>query len=170
LALGILVVVNVALLFLLFRSPGRTEIQRRQDLARLQAQHQTAKSRVEQLRLIQQKVRDATRNEQGFAEANFLPRSSAFSEMLTDLERLARENRLQPGDIAYRLNEDSNQLGWVNVNVSLTVGGSYSDLVRFLNRLEQSTLFWIVEDVAVSGKQGQGLRLSLEAATYLLPS
>ncbi|HWP85730.1 MAG TPA: type 4a pilus biogenesis protein PilO [Terriglobia bacterium] len=168
--LAILAAVNVALLALLLRAPGRSEAQRREELARLQTQLQEAQSRVQRLRLIQQKVRDATRNEQEFAAANFLPRSSAFSQMLADLERLAAESRLSPGDVAYRLNEEANQLGWVNVNVSLTVGGSYSDLVRFLNRLEQSKLFWIVEGMAVSGKQGQGLQLNLEATTYLLPS
>ena len=50
------------------------------------------------------------------------------------------------------------------------VDGEYPDMVRFLNQLEQSKLFWIVESLTVSGKVGQKLRLNLQAATYLLPT
>jgi hypothetical protein len=168
--LGILLAINVVFALLWFRSPGRTEAQRRDDLARLEEQRQAAQLRVQQLLQLRQKVQDATRNEQEFAEANFLRRSSAFSEMLADLERLATENRLQPGDIGYTLDDRGNQLGWITVAVSLTVDGDYPDLVRFLNRLEQSQLFWIVESLTVSGRMGRQLRLNLQAATYLLPS
>jgi len=168
--LSILLAINVLFLFFWFRSPGRTEAQRREDLTRLEEQQQAAQLRLQQLQQLRKKVRDATRNEQEFAQANFLRRSSAFSEMLTDLERLATENRLQPGDIGYSLDDRGNQLGWVTVAVTLTVDGDYPDLVRFLNRLEQSELFWIVEGLTVSGRMGQKLRLNLQAATYLLPS
>jgi len=168
--LGILIAINAVLLFLLVRSPGRTEAERHADLARLGTEQRAAGLRVQQMEMLKQKVQLATRNEQEFAKANFLPRGSAFSQMLTDLERLATENHLQPGDSTFSLNEKDNKLGWVNVDVSLVVEGDYSNLVRFLNKLEQSKLFWIVESLAVSTERGQGLRLTLQAATYLLPS
>jgi Tfp pilus assembly protein PilO len=169
-ALSILLAVNVLLLFFWFRSPGRTEAQRREDIARLQEQLHAAQLRVEQLSELRQKVRDATSNEQQFTKANFLSRETAFSEMLFDLERLATENHLQPGDTGFRLDDGRNQLGWITVGVTLTLDGEYPDLVRFLNRLEQSELFWIVEGLTVSGRMGQKLRLNLQAATYVLPS
>jgi hypothetical protein len=162
--------VNLVLLLFWFRSPGPTEAQRRDDLTRLEQQRLAAQLRVRRLQDLRQKVRDATGNEQGFAEANFLRRGSAFSEMLTDLERLAKQNQLQPGDISYTLDDRANQLGWITVAVTLTVDGDYPNLVRFLNRLEQSKLFWIVEGLTVSGRMGQNLRLNLQAATYLLPA
>src|SRR5262249_10783664 len=114
-----------------------------------------------------------TQNEQKFSQANFLSRSNAFSAMLTDLEELASENHLQPSDASYRLNSADNKLGWTNVEVTLDLEGDYPNLVRFLNKLEQSKLFWIVESLDVSGQQsqqGSKLRLNLQAATYLLPS
>ena len=167
---GVLLGINAVLLFLLFRSPGRTESERRDDISRLTAEQRAAQDQVQKFRQLQHKMQDAVHNEQEFAQANFLPRSTAFSQMLTDLERLATENQLQPGDITYTLNADDNQLGWVNVDVSLVVEGDYSNLVGFLNELEQSKLFWIVESLTVSGKVAQKLRLNLQAATYLLPS
>lgn len=165
-----LLALNLALAAMALRSPGRTEEQRRSDLAQLEEQHREALRTVQRLRQLKQKVQDATANEQAFARANFLPRNSAFSQMLADLERLASANRLQPGDVTYSLTEPDNQLGWVGVDVTLSVEGDYPDLVRFLNQLERSELFWIVKRLAVTSQAGQRLRLSLQAGTYLLPS
>jgi Tfp pilus assembly protein PilO len=169
-ALTVLVVVNAVLVFFLFRSPGLSEAQRRQQIARLEAEQRSAERRVQQLTELRQKVQDATKNEQLFAQKNFLPRQSAFSAMLSDLERLAKDNRLEPGDVNYKLDEKSNQLGWTNVSAGLTLEGAYPDLLKFLNQLEKSELFWIIEGLEVSGATGAGLRLKLEASTYLLPS
>jgi hypothetical protein len=54
--------------------------------------------------------------------------------------------------------------------VSLSVEGEYTDLVRFLNELEQSDLFWIIEGLEAAGEPDARLRLDLHAETYLLPS
>jgi Tfp pilus assembly protein PilN len=168
--LGILMAANALLLYFWFRSPGRTETEWRQELAQLETEEHAAQLRVQRLQQLEEKVRDATHNEQQFAQASFLRRSSAFSQMLTDLERLAADNHLVPGDAGFNLDDRNNQLGWVTVQVTLTVNGNYPDLVRFLNQLEQSKLFWIVESLTVSSKTGQNLTLNLQAATYLLPS
>ena len=169
-ALGILLLINAVLLFFLLRSGGSTAAERADELARLEASHRLAERKVSKLRQLKQEVQDATQNEQRFAEGNFLSRSAAFSRMLADLERLAADNKLQPTDATYRLNESGNKLGWVNVEVSLQMQGEYPDLVHFLNQLEQSHLFWIIESLDVDGQTGQNLRLNLQAATYLLPS
>ena len=169
-ALGILLLLNGVLVFFLFRSPGLTAAERQKEVARLESQQRTAESRVQHLMELKKKVQDATQNEQKFSQANFLSRSSAFSAMLTDLEQLASDNHLQPSTATYHLNEGDNKLGWTNVEVALEVDGDYPNLVRFLNQLEKSKLFWIIESLDVSGQQGSKLRLNLQAATYLLPS
>jgi Tfp pilus assembly protein PilO len=169
-AFAVLMALTAILLLFLFRSSGRTAAERQDEVTRLDAKQRLAQSRIEQLRALKQRVQDATQNEQRFAQGNFLPRSSAFSQMLSDLEKLATANKLQPSDISYRLNEKDNKLGWTNVGVSLQIEGDYSSLVRFLNQLEQSKLFWIIEGLEVSGQLGEHLRLTMQASTYLLPS
>lgn len=169
-ALGILLVINAVLLFLLFRSPGQSSAARQEELARMETRHREARNQVQEMRDLTQKVQTAIQNGQQFARQNFLPRSSAFSAMLANLEKLASRNRLQPGDINYRMNEPENELGWVNVEVALTIEGDYPDLVRFINQLEQEKVFWIIQSLDVSGSGGAQLRLNLQTQTYLLPS
>lgn len=165
-----LLALNGVFLVLLFRSPVRSPEERQVALERLEEQHRAASAQVSYLRQLREKVQAATRNEQQFAQENFLQRSSAFSKMIENLETLATRNQLQPSGIDYRLNPDDNQLGWVNVEVSLSVEGEYTDLVRFLNELEQSDLFWIIEGLEAAGEPDARLRLDLHAETYLLPS
>jgi hypothetical protein len=169
-ALGILLLINGVLAFFLVRSPGLTAAERERDVAGLQARQRVAESRVGRLSELSVKVREATQNEQKFSQANFLSRSSAFSTMLTDLEQLASDNHLVPSGTTYHLNDTTNKLGWTEVDVTLQLEGDYASLVRFLNQLEKSKLFWIIESMDVSGQQGSTLRLNLQAATYLLPS
>ena len=169
-ALGVLLLINGVLVFLLFRSPSLTAAEREREVGRLEAQVSALESRVNRLSQLKTKVRDATQNEEKFSQANFLSRSSAFSTMLTDLEQLASENHLVPSNATYHLNDTDNKLGWTAVGVNLQLDGDYPSLVRFLNQLEQSKLFWIIESMDVSGQQGSGLRLNLQAVTYLLPS
>jgi Tfp pilus assembly protein PilO len=169
-ALAGLLALNGILFFLLFRAPMGSPEDREAELQRLEEQHRAATEQVRQLRQLREKVQAATRNEQQFARENFLQRSSAFSKMIENLEELASSNQLRPSDISYRLNPEDNQLAWVNVEVTLSVEGEYSDLVRFVNELEQSDLFWIIQGLEVSGDPAAGLRLNLQTETYLLPS
>lgn len=177
-ALIVLLALNAVAVFFLFRSPSGSAESRQRDLAALEAHHDVVQAQVQQLHQLRAKVLSATQAEQEFAQQNFLPRGSAFSQMIQNLSDLAAQNRLRPSDATYRLNEERNQLGWVYVEVSLVVEGQYPDLVRFVNQLEQSSLFWIIKGMGVSGQQQQqqqvqgtpGLRLNLMAATYLTPS
>ena len=169
-ALGVLLLINGVLVFFLFRSPGLSAADRQREVSSLETRVRAVENQVNHLNQLKTKVRAATQNEEKFSQANFLSRSSAFSTMLTDLEQLASENRLVPSNATYHLNESDNKLGWTAVGVNLQLDGSYPSLVRFLNQLEQSKLFWIIESMDVSGQQGSSLRLNLQAVTYLLPS
>ena len=170
-ALVILLVLDAVVIFFLFRSPSQSASARREELTTLEARHRTLQSEVEQLRNLRGKVLAATESEQQFTQDNFLPRGSAFSQMTQNLSDLATQNRLRSSDVSFSPpNQSDNQLGWVYVEVSLSVQGEYSDLVRFINQLERSQLFWILKGLDVSGGSSPGLRLNLKAATYLTPS
>jgi Tfp pilus assembly protein PilO len=159
----------VVLIFLLLRSQATTAAARQAELAALQAQHRAAQLQVEQLRDLRSKVAMATQNEQQFAGDNFLPRGAAFSEIMANLTDLAARSGLRPSDITFPMDQGDNQLGWVRVTANLAVEGEYPNLIRFLNELERSQLFWILQSLEVSSQGGQ-LRLNLQATTYLTPS
>ena len=165
-----LLVLDAVLLALLFHRPGHTLPQQEQELARVHARRDAAQRAVTQMQELRVKMQGALQNGEKFSQENFRARRSGFSTILADLEHQASENSLQPSGITYRLEEEKLQPGWTNVDVTLTVEGEYPDLIRFINHLEQSDLFWIINGISVTGGTGKGLRMNLQMGTYFIPS
>ena len=167
--LGLLLVVDGLLVLMVLWPPGPSLQARQNELQRLRAEHETARTVVDQMRDLKIKLQDAIQNRQQFSLQNLMLREGAFSVMLEDLERLATQNRLETAGINYALQEERDQ-DLVQVETTLTVVGEYSDLVQFINRLEQSQLFWIIDSLNVSGTISRELRLTLRMETYFVPS
>ncbi len=167
--LGLLLAADGLLVLLVFWPPGPSLQARQNEFQRLRAEHETARSVVEQMRDLKIKLQDAIQNRQQFSRQNLLLQEGAFSVMLEDLERLATQNRLETAGVSYALQEERDQ-DLVKVETTLTVAGGYSDLVQFINRLEQSQLFWIIDSLNVSGAISRELRLTLRMDTYFVPS
>ena len=105
---------------------------------------------------------------QRLADSGQLPEKLPLVEYFQTVSRLAQSHDLRI--VRQRPAPPREYPGLLEHRIEYEVSGSFPDLVRFLNQLEQSKLFWIVESLTVSGKVGQKLRLNLQAATYLLPS
>ncbi len=164
--LAVLVVLNAVLLFLVFRPPGRSLAERQAESKRSRASYDSTLATVKQMRDLRAKLGSAIQNDEKFSIEHFLSRRTAFSAMLSDLERLASENQLKTSTVSYLLKEETKRPGFENVAVNMTVEGGYPELMRFVNKLERSDLFWIVHTMTVSSSQARGLRLNLQVETY----
>jgi len=170
--LTVLLALDGVLLFFVLWPPGQTPEQRQAELRRSRAQYEGLLNTVKQMRDLRIKLQGAIQNDQQFSRDYFLRRKTAFSAMVTELEQLASQNHLKTSSVSYRLKEDANQMEFENVELTLSVDGQYPDLVHFINRVEQSQLFWIIDSMSVgtSPGQGQGLRLNLLMGTYVVSS
>ena len=175
LILLLLLTLNAVLLLALLSHPrGHTLRDRPEELRRVRARKEEAQNAVVEMRELRGKVEVALQNGEEFSQKNFLTRHSAFSAILTDLEHLASESRLKPVGTSYQLEDEKERPGWTNVEVTLGVEGEYPDLVRFINHLEQSNLFWIIDSLNVAGAStgtsSRGLRMTLKMQTFFIPS
>jgi len=174
LVLLLLLTLNAVLVALVSRPRGHTLLDRQEELRSVRARQEEGQNAVVEMRDLRGKVEVALQNGEEFSRKNFLTRHSAFSAILTDLEHLASESRLKPAGTSYQLEDEKERPGWTNVEVTLGVEGEYPDLVRFINHLEQSNLFWIIDSLNVAGAStgtpSRGLRLTLKMQTYFIPS
>ena len=168
--LAVLVALDVLLLVLQFRPPGRSLVERQAELKQSRARYDETFATVRQMRDLRGKLESAIENNQSFSKDRFLVRKTAFSAMLTDLEKLASENKLKTASIGYKLKEDTKQAGYIDVAVTMGVEGAYPDLMNFINHVEKSNLFWIIDTLNVSTTQSHGLRLNLQMVTYAVGS
>jgi Tfp pilus assembly protein PilO len=169
LAIIALVVIDCVLLALVIHPPIRSLTQRETDLSRRLAEYDTTLARVRQMRELRTKLQAAIHQDELFADAHFLQRQKAFSAIVSDLEKLASQNHVKSASIAYQVKEDPKQPAFTDLAVNMNVEGAYPDLVRFINKIEQSDLFWIIGDISVSNAQGRGgLRLNIQMDTYVV--
>lgn len=165
----ILAAAIAGLMYFLMGAPGRTPEARQRQMQELELEQKALETNVANLRDLTVRVQSATKASQEFAAGNFLGRTNAFSTMIKDLEEMAVESDLRPSNVNFDLKDESNELGWTGISVQLSLEGEYPDLVRFINRVEKSDIFWIIRGLDVAGDPETGLRLNVTAETYLLP-
>jgi Tfp pilus assembly protein PilO len=90
----------------------------------------------------------------------------SLSEILSELERMARDHGLQTDQRSYSHN-DIEKLSLVRFQVQVPVAGSYRQLMSFLDALERSPRFVIVESVKYDDRSGGEPGLHLAMSTYL---
>jgi Tfp pilus assembly protein PilO len=164
--LVILAAANAILLFLVFRPVGRSLSERQEELKRSRATYEASLARVRQMRELRTKLTSAIQNDQEFSKKHFLTRGTAFSSMLSDLEKLGSENHVKTASIGYQIKTQREQPEFANVAVTMTVEGAYPELMQFINKLERSDMFWIIDNMNVAASQARPLRLNLLMETY----
>ena len=97
-----------------------------------------------------------------------LPKKEGVLEIRLELEELARSMQIKRADPGYQYQDMSNfrvqQFG-----VSLPVEGSYRNIRRFINSIERSKHFLIIDAVDLSSEQqSDAVTLAFRLSTYLV--
>jgi hypothetical protein len=103
-------------------------------------------------------------------DAALLPASSGNSAVTAELDALAKKSSVQIQALALR-HKEINGRNLTQIDLDTTVSGDYSNIVRFMNSLQRSQNFYIVESLNLQS-EGQGsarpsaLRIGLHLKTY----
>ena len=95
---------------------------------------------------------------------------STASGATVHMDRLASEANVVRGRTGY--DREILDVGLERIKATMPVEGSYFDLVRFINHLERSERFFLVEGVRLSQRESddQAVELECSIAFYLRPS
>lgn len=104
-------------------------------------------------------------------EQSLPPESIGSSSIMSELYDIARKSGLQIVTLANKQKEIPNR-GMMEVSINATVSGEYGSVVRFVNGLQRSQRFYIVDGLALgSDTQNQAakgsIRVELHIRTYL---
>ena len=96
-------------------------------------------------------------------------RAPGLTEAWDELDHLASETNVSRGRTGY--DRELLDVGLEHVEAKMPVEGNYFDLVRFINRLERSDRFFIVEGVKLSKREAEDatIRLDCSLSFYLKP-
>lgn len=116
----------------------------------------------------------ATRADCERFEQSLPPESGGYSLITAELDQIAKKSGLQVVSIAVKQKEIQDR-GVDEVNLDATVSGDYASVVRFVNGLQRSDGFYIVDSLALASDTQNhaasgSIRVGLHLRTYFRDS
>lgn len=162
-AVAVMIVANVAAAAILFSPLAGSAESRRQLINQLTFELAVKTRGVEPLRGMDKKVDVAKQQIGQFYNARFATRDSDIAD---ELGKLAQQNGVHILQARYK-QEDPEPSGVVPVTIDGDFSGDYLSLVRFINALERSKLFYMVDSVGLVGETTGPVRLDVRLHSYL---
>jgi Tfp pilus assembly protein PilO len=100
-----------------------------------------------------------------FFTTHFHPAGAGYSAISEDLGGLSRSAGLRSDTISFHQHAPDAR-GLVQVDISTAVEGDYDSLVQFLNKLEHSENFYVLDSLALASSSQGKLRLNVQLRTY----
>src|SRR5689334_21195599 len=100
-----------------------------------------------------------------FFTTHFHPAGAGYSAISEDLGDLSRAAGLRSDTIAFHQHE-ADARGLMQVDIATAVEGVYDSLVQFLNKLEHSDNFYVLDSLTLASSSLGKLRLNVQLRTY----
>lgn len=161
--IAVMIIADVAAAAVLFSPLAGSQASRRQLINQLTFDLAVKTRGVEPLRGMDKKVDVAKQQISLFYRDRFAQRDS---DIAVELGKLAQENGVHILQARYK-QEDPEPSGVVPVEIEGDFSADYLHLVRFINALERSKLFYMVDSVNLVGETTGPVRLDVKLHSYL---
>ena len=91
-----------------------------------------------------------------------IPREPGLTDAIAELDRLAEESGVERGATSFDYH--SLDIGLVQASANMPLLGSYFDLAGFINRLERSPRFFLVQEIGLRRTLREGGDVELDCA------
>jgi Tfp pilus assembly protein PilO len=169
-ALAVLVLANIVAALMVFRPWGGSA----DDLARQQAgmeQQLTAlQARLAKTKSLVTKAERARKDGDAFLAEYTTDRRTTFSTILAELDRVSREAGIQARPVSYDLDPVEGSDAIYQMSISAAHEGSYASLLKFVNLLDKSPRFLIIEGLMAAPQQsaaGDALSVTIKLDTFV---
>lgn len=135
---------------------------------RLQDEERQLHLKIDPLRGIGDKIKEAREEIAGFYNKRLPAR---YSDLLEELGNLADDNKVQLSTVRYRT-DDTSLDELVDLQMQTEITGSYANVAHFINAVEgDKKVFFIIDSVELAGQKGESsgvaVRLSMKFETFL---
>ena len=162
--IGAILALDVVLAVVTWRVDTDPRTQR-VELNLLRRQHALLAADVARAQEIRKQMPGVEKQGEEFFNQNLKPMGSAYSSVVSDLGALARDAGLNTETMSFR-QHPADRRGVTEVEISSTVNGSYANVVRFINGLEHSDNFYVLDGLSLGSGSAGELRLNLQLRTF----
>lgn len=157
LVLGILLLANIIAAWTAVRPVGGSAEELDAQVALLRQSIQQKQAVLKRTRAIYAKMEQARNAGDDFMGHYFMSRKTASSTILSELATAAKESGMKPKGDAFTF-EPVEGSDWLSMmTIAANYEGTYGDLLQFVNRLDKSQRFLILENLAAAPQQGSGM-------------
>ncbi len=162
--LGVILLVDIVLIGVRWRIDSSPHVQPGElnRLAMLEKQYRADNTRLERFRT---ELPADEKQWDEFFTTHFHPAGAGYSAISEDLGDLSRSAGLRSDSISFHQHMPDAR-GLVQVDISTAVEGDYDSLVQFLNKLEHSDNFYVLDSLALASSSAGKLRLNVQLRTY----
>jgi type IV pilus assembly protein PilO len=166
--IGTLLVANLVAAVLAFKPFGGSADDLRREQSDLRRQLGQLQSRLTNTKRLVDKVEGARRAGDDFLGKYFSDRRSTYSTVIEELGRTAQQAGIKPRDSSAELNEIEGSDTLEMMSITVGYEGTYASLEKFVNLLDKSPRFLIIESMQASPQQNsQTLNVTLKLDTFV---
>lgn len=168
LVLGVLLLANLLAAWAVFSPLGGSAEELDAQIVTLKTQIDQRQVAIGRLRQIVGRVEQARTGTDRFLDSYFLTGRTKSSTIVSELISLAKESGMKPKEHSFAFDpiEGSDELSMMTVTGGYE--GTYGDLLQFINRLDRSQRFLIVDSMNASPQQGTpNLNVTLKMNTFV---
>jgi Tfp pilus assembly protein PilO len=168
--IGVLLAANLVAAVIAFKPFGGSAEDLRRQQAALSAQLLQLQNRLANSKELVSKIQNARTEEDKFAIQYFTDPSATGAMILTELNQAAHEAGIKPGTWTFNVEqlEGSDTIEELTTNMGFE--GTYANFAKFINLLDKSPHFMIIENMQAAAPQqqgGQALNVTLKIDTFV---
>lgn len=152
--IGILLLANLLAALAVFMPLGGSPEELEDQAVSLRQQVQQRRAQHERSRILVAKIEHARASGDTFLSSYFLSRQSTYSTLLGELDKAAKESGIRSKDRSFVIDpvEGSDTMSMMTITANYE--GTYGDLLQFVNHLDKSPRFLILDTLTATPQQG----------------
>jgi type IV pilus assembly protein PilO len=166
--LGALLLANLIAAYAIFQPLGGSAEELDQQLSEMGLQLKREQAQLQRTRALVAKIEQARSSGDTFLQTYFMNRRTLSSTIVAELHRSAKEAGIKKAQHSFTIDplEGSDTLSMVTVVGNYE--GTYGDLLQFVNRLDKSGRFLIIDTMSAAPMQGSGdLSINIKLNTFV---
>ena len=166
--IGVLLLANLIAAYAVFQPLGGSAEELDEQVVALRLQIQQRQASLQRMRTLVAKIEQARQSGDEFLGTYFMDRQTMSSTIVQELSGAAKEAGMRPKEHAFAFDpvEGSDTLSMMTVTGNYE--GTYGDLLEFVNRLDKSRRFLILDTLTATPQQGgTNLNVNVKLNTFV---
>lgn len=164
-ALGVLLLADLALAVFLWQGSRQDPATLRAERDRLAIQAKLLRADVDRAEKIRAGLPQTGKDCDTFYRQSFLDSATGYSQIESDLDAIAAQSGVKTSGLTFKTTAIKER-SVTQITINTSVDADYPAVIRFVNGLERSKNFYLLDSLKLGTGATGGIKLDLELHTY----